>query len=97
ILRSHKICNKYSIKDHILFKNESTYQNLGFKHIPEEEFAADKKAMDLLKNSPYSQKLQNAGLFLKQLADRGPALSALLTAHLGNKLTDSKGGIECLV
>src|SRR5438876_3792882 len=50
--------------------------------------------MDLLKNSPYSQKLQNAGLFLKQLADRGPALSALLTAHLGNKLTDSKGGIE---
>src|SRR5207244_511151 len=41
-----------------------------------------------------SQNLQNAGLFLKQLADRGPALSALLTAHLGNKLTDSKGGIE---
>src|SRR5439155_1561936 len=68
-------------------------QNAGLL-APEEEVAADKKAMDLLKNSPYSQKLQNAGLFLKQLADRGPALSALLTAHLGNKLTDSKGGIE---
>src|SRR2546428_326746 len=94
IVLGHNLGSKYAFNDRMLFTDESTYQNLGFKHIPEEEVAADKKAMDLLKNSPYSQKLQNAGLFLKQLADRGPALSALLTAHLGNKLTDSKGGIE---
>src|SRR5947209_12310287 len=94
IVLGHNLGSKYAFNDRMLFSDESTYQNLGFKHIPEEEVAADKKAMDLLKNSPYSQKLQNAGLFLKQLADRGPALSALLTAHLGNKLTDSKGGIE---
>ena len=94
IVLGHNLGSKYAFNDRMLFTDESTYQNLGFKHLPEEEAAADKKAMDLLKNSPYSQKLQSAGLFLKQLADRGPALSALLTAHLGNKLTDSKGGIE---
>jgi peptidase M48-like protein len=94
IVLGHNLGSKYAFNDRMLFTDESTYQNLGFKHVPEEETAADKKAMELLKNSPYSQKLDTAGLFLKQLADRGPALSALLTAHLGNKLTDNKGGIE---
>src|SRR5438132_9767230 len=94
IVLGHNLGSKYAFNDRMLFSDDTTHSNLGFKHIPEEEAAADKKAMDLLKNSPYSQKLQSAGLFLKQLADRGPALPALLTAHLGNKLTDSKGGIE---
>jgi hypothetical protein len=62
--------------------------------VPEEETAADKKAIDLLKNSPYAQKLDTAGLFLRELAARGPALSALLTPHLGNSFTDGKGNIE---
>lgn len=47
-----------------------------------------------MKNSPYAQKLDAAGLFLRQLNERGPALSALLTPHLGNSLTDSKGAVE---
>ena len=62
--------------------------------MPEEEAAADKKAIDLLKNSPYAQKLDSAGLFLRELSERGPGLSALLTPHLGNSLADGKGGIE---
>ena len=70
----------------MLFSDEATYANLGFKHIPEEEAAADKKAIDLLKNSPYAQKLDGAGLFLKALNTRAGALSALLTAHLGNNM-----------
>ena len=79
----------------MLFSDESTYQNLGFRHIPEEETAADKKAVDLLKNSPYAQKLDTAGLFLKAAGrTRLQQLSALLTPHLGNSLTDGKGGIE---
>src|SRR5260370_34813682 len=70
----------------MLFSDEGTYQNLGFRHIPEEEQAADKKAIDLLKNSPYAQKLDNVGLFLKALQQRAPSLNALLTTHLGNPL-----------
>jgi len=94
IVLGHNLGSKYAFNDRMLFNDESTYQNLGFKHVPEEEEAADKKAVDLLKNSPYSQKLDTAGLFLKQLAERGPALSALLNTHLGNSLTDKRGGVE---
>jgi len=78
--------SKYAFNDRMLFSDEGTYQNLGFRHIPEEEQAADKKAVDLLKNSPYAQKLDNVGLFLKALQQRAPSLNALLTTHLGNPL-----------
>jgi hypothetical protein len=94
IVLGHNLGSRYAFNDRMLFSDESTYQNLGFRHIPEEETAADKKAVDLLKNSPYAQKLDTAGLFLRELSERGPGLSALLTPHLGNSLADGKGGIE---
>jgi Peptidase family M48 len=94
IVLGHNLGSKYAFNDRMLFSDESTYQNLGFRHVPEEETAADKKALDLLKNSPYAQKLDTAGLFLREVAARGPALSALLTPHLGNGLTNRKGEVE---
>src|ERR1700752_4647856 len=88
IVLGHNLGSKYAFNDRMLFGDDSTYQNLGFKHIPEEEQAADKKAIDMLKNSPYAQKLDNVGLFLKALQQRAPALGALLTTHLGNPIAE---------
>src|SRR6266849_4090748 len=84
IVLGHNLGSKFAFNDRMLFSDDSTYQNLGFKHIPEEEQAADKKAVDLLKNSPYAQKLDNVGLFLKILQTRAGQLNALLTTHLGS-------------
>ena len=89
IVLGHNLGSKYAFNDRMLFSDDTTYQNLGFRHIPEEEEAADKKAIELLKNSPYVQKLDNVGLFLKALQARAPALSALLTTHLGNPLSSN--------
>jgi hypothetical protein len=89
IVLGHNLGSKYAFNDRMLFSDEGTYQNLGFKHIPEEEQAADKKAIELLKNSPYAQKLDNVGLFLKALQVRAPQLNALLTTHLGNPLAEN--------
>jgi hypothetical protein len=89
IVLGHNLGSKYAFNDRMLFSDDSTYNNLGFKHIPEEETAADKKAVELLKNSPYAQKLDNVGLFLKALQLRAPQLSALLTTHLGNSLAQN--------
>ncbi len=86
IVLGHNLGSKYAFNDRMLFSDDSTYANLGFKHIPEEETAADKKAVEMLKNSPYAQKLDNVGLFLKALQARAPQLNALLTTHLGNPL-----------
>src|SRR6266576_1562889 len=96
IVLGHNLGSKYAFYDRMLFSDESTYQNLGFRHVPEEEAAADKKALDLLKNSPYAQKLDTPGLFLRELAARGSALSALLTPHLGDGFTH-KGAVDRMV
>ena len=88
IVLGHNLGSKFAFNDRMLFNDDSTYQNLGFKHIPEEEQAADKKAIEILKNSPYAQKLDNVGLFLKALQVRAPQLNALLTTHLGNPLAE---------
>ena len=95
IVLGHNLGSKYAFNDRMLFSDDSTYNNLGFKHIPEEEAAADKKAIELLNNSPYAQKLDNVGLFLKALQARAPQLNALLTTHLGNPLA-SNGSIDRL-
>ena len=88
IVLGHNLGSKFAFNDRMLFSDDATYQNLGFKHIPEEETAADKKAIEFLKNSPYAQKLDNVGLFLKALQQRAPSLNALLTTHLGNPIAE---------
>ena len=97
ILLGHNLGSKYAFTDRLLFSDESVYRNLGFRHYPEEEAAADTKALALLKNSPYADKLYGPGLFLRELAARGPALSALLTPHLGTGFTDHKGTVDRMV
>jgi hypothetical protein len=89
IVLGHNLGSQYAFNDRMLFSDEGTYENLGFKHIPEEEAAADKKAVDMLKASPYAQKLDSAGLFIKALQARAPRLSALLQAHLGNNIIEN--------
>ncbi|MGH9648615.1 MAG: M48 family metalloprotease, partial [Bryobacteraceae bacterium] len=89
IVLGHNLGSQYAFNYRMLFSDEGTFHNLGFKHIPEEETAADKKAVDMLKASPYAQKLETAGLFLKALQVRAPQLQALLQAHLGNNITEN--------
>jgi hypothetical protein len=89
IVLGHNLGSKYAFNDRMLFSDDSTYANFGFRHIAEEETAADKKAVELLSNSPYAQKLDNVGLFLKELQARAPHLNALLTTRLGNPLTSN--------
>ncbi|MGA7684815.1 MAG: M48 family metalloprotease [Terriglobales bacterium] len=89
IVLGHNLGSQYAFNDRMLFSDEGTFHNLGFKHIPEEETSADKKAIEMLKASPYAQKLETAGLFLKALQTRAPEISALLQAHLGNSMTEN--------
>ncbi len=82
------IVSRHNLGSDYEFNDDPTFQNIIFKHSPEEEQAADKEAIELLKNSPYAQKLDNLGLFLKALQLRSPQLTALLTTHLGNPLAE---------
>jgi hypothetical protein len=90
IVLGHRLDTKLAFNDRMFFPDEKSYQNLGFRHSPAEEEAADTKALDILKNSPYKDKLANAGLFLKALQLHTPDLPNLLRSHLGNTMSDGK-------
>lgn len=90
IVLGHEIDTKLAFNDKLLFPDDETFQQLDFKHSPEEEDAADAKALLFLKNSPYKDKLINAGLFLRALQDRGPQLRYLIRPHLGDGLANKK-------
>src|ERR1039457_4354969 len=51
-----------------------------------EEEASDKKAIELLNNSPYKDTISNAGLLMKAVQARAPQLKNLIRAHLGDSL-----------
>jgi hypothetical protein len=88
IALGHRLDTKYSFNDRMLFDDEKTLQRVDVKRDEREENEADKKAAEFLQNSPYKDKLANAGLFLKAVAQRAPELSHLLKSHMGNSMTD---------
>jgi hypothetical protein len=74
----------------MFFADEDTFSNLNFQRSRADEDAADKRALELLANSPYKDKLANAGLFLKALQERAPDLKNLIRARLGDGLVSGK-------
>jgi Peptidase family M48 len=90
IVLDHQIDTKLAFNDRMLFPDDETFDRLGFQHTQSEEDAADKKAVEILKNSPYKDKLGNAGLFLRALQDRAPQLKHLIRPHLGDGLASKK-------
>ena len=86
----HRIDTQFAFNDRFFFPDETTFQRMDFGRNPAEEEAADRKALGLLANSPYKDKLGNAGLFLKALQARAPELTSLIRPHLGNRLENGK-------
>jgi hypothetical protein len=60
--------------------------HFSFKDTPEQIHQDGVKAVELLKNSPYKDKLASAGLFLKQLDADSKTLPVLINPHLGNRI-----------
>ena len=86
----HRLDTKLAFNDRMFFPDEESFQRLGFRRSAADEQAADTKALELLKNSPYKDKLGSAGLFLRALQDRAPVLPNLISPHLGNGLASDK-------
>ncbi len=86
IALGHRLNTKLAFNDRMFFPDERTFERMDFARDRGEEEAADKKAVELLNNSPYKDKLNNAGLFLKAVQARAPQLKNLIRAHLGDSL-----------
>jgi hypothetical protein len=90
VVLGHKFDTKLAFNDRMFFADEDSFARLDFRHHSADEDAADNKAVELLKNSPYKDKLGSAGLFLKALQERAPVLTNLIRPHLGNSLASGK-------
>lgn len=91
IVLGHRLDTKFAFNDRMFFPDEKTFERLDFKRDPHDEEAADKKAIELLNNSPYKDKLATAGLFLKAAQARAENLPHLIRPHLGNGLKTGDG------
>jgi hypothetical protein len=90
IVLGHNFDTRLAFNDRLFFPDEESFRRLDFKRNSETEQAADVKAAELLNNSPYKDKLGNAGLFLKALQQKGPDLPNLIRPHLGNSFSDGR-------
>ena len=90
IVLGHQFDTKLAFNDRLFFPDEDSFQRMDFKRHSADEDAADTKALELLKNSPYKDKLGTAGLFLKALQQSAPELPNLIRPHLGDSMASNK-------
>ncbi|HEY6273362.1 MAG TPA: M48 family metalloprotease [Terriglobales bacterium] len=89
IALGHRVNTKYSFADRMLFPDERVFRQIGLLQTDDDEHAADAKGLDLLEKSPYKDKLNTAGLFLRALESRKHNLTWLISPHFGNRFTRS--------
>ena len=94
IVLGHRLDTRYAFNDRMLFSDEQTFHRFDLQRPIADEDAADKKAFELLQSSPYKDKLQTVGLFLRQLEQRKAALPNLIQARLGNTMLEGKSTVR---
>ena len=82
----HRLDYQYGFFDQLLVDDKETFRHFGFARTPDEEKAANAKAIEILNNSPYKNQLGNAGLFLQALDTRSKEIPNLISPHLGNRV-----------
>jgi hypothetical protein len=87
IALGHPTRTEYAFNDRTMVGDEVVLETFRFARTPEEVSAASTKAIALLLNSPYKDKMNNAGLFLKALQAHSGRLTNLIQSTLGNDLS----------
>ena len=92
IVLGHQLVDtKFAFADRLMVSDGELLRTLHFRHTPNEEAAADAKVTELLKNSPYKDKLAAAGLFLRAIGANVKQLSNLIQPHMGELIADDGG------
>lgn len=90
VLGHQLIDTKFAYADRLMVPDNELLKVVRFQHDATGEIAADEKAIELLKNSPYKDKLAEGGLFLRTVAANAKKLPNLIQAHLGEQLADAR-------
>ena len=90
IVLGHSMNTKYAFEDRLLFDDPAILRRVQVGRDRQEEAAADEKAIEILKKSPYKDSLPKVGLFLRMLSERSEQVPHLIKPLLGNRMSDSK-------
>jgi hypothetical protein len=90
ILGHPLIDTKFAFADRLMVGDVELLRTLRLRHDAKEEAAADAKVLELLKKSPYKDKLGDAGLFLKMIASRTRQLPSLIQPHFGDHIANGE-------
>jgi hypothetical protein len=90
IVLGHPINTKYAFEDRLLFDDPSILRRVKVGRDRQEEAAADEKAIEIMRKSPYKDSLPKVGLFLRMLSERSQQVPHLIKPLLGNRMSDSK-------
>jgi len=80
------LADQYAFSDFARVAPLEALRRYSFKEKTEEVQSANARAVELLRKSPYKDKLATAALFLAQLNEEAKALSALISPRLGNSI-----------
>ena len=86
IALGHRTNTQFAFNNQTMVSDEELLSRFRFARTPAEIASAGRKAVEILGNSPYKEKLANAGLFLKALASRAAEFPNLIRANIGNQL-----------
>lgn len=86
VVLGHRMDPQYAFFDRLLVDDKETFRHFIFARDPNEELAANRKAIELLHNSPYKGQLGTPGLFLQALEARAKDVPNLVSPHLGNRV-----------
>jgi hypothetical protein len=74
---------KFAFADKLMVPDDELLATVQFRHQLTEEASADTQVIELLKNSPYIDKLAEAALFLRVVTENASKLKSLIRAHIG--------------
>jgi hypothetical protein len=89
IVLAHGMDTQFAFFNNLQFKERDTFRHFAFTHTLAEERAAQQNANELLRNSPYNEKLETAQLFLEALKKRSKDIPNLVSPHLGDRVPTS--------
>ena len=86
------IDTQFAFADRMMVDDDNLLSVLKVSRDPIQEAAADAKLIEMLGKSPYKDKLADAGLFLRVVADKARRLPNLIQPHIGDHLAGGGGG-----
>jgi hypothetical protein len=86
IVLGHATTTDFAFSDKVRFGDAQIVSRFKLASTPAEEDAANDKAVELLLNSPYKDKLGQAGLYLKALSSESAHLPSLIRPLFGDRL-----------